>query len=82
MRCIFPGCHNQATNNLSVRLRREDTSAIWAPNTNAYLCHDHASSGFDVYVVLRPTTGNQITTIVSVDGGDPATRTTSINHRP
>jgi len=48
--CIVNGCQNHASNNFGVRLRREDTSAIWAPNTEAYICDVHASSGFDIVV--------------------------------
>ena len=46
MACIIAGCRNPATNNFSVRLRREDTSAIWAPNTEAFICDEHAACGF------------------------------------
>lgn len=79
--CIISGCTNVATNNFSVRLRREDTSAIWAPNTEAYICDHHASTGFDVDVTLTPRSDHDLQTAVS-GGGAPATRTTKIVNNP
>ena len=65
MSCIIPGCVNNAENNFSVRLRRPDTTAIWAPNTEAYLCDTHAVQGLRVTVILEPTNDSQIETKVS-----------------
>jgi len=64
MPCIIPGCPNDAEHNLSVRLRRPDTSAIWAPNTEAYLCDAHATQGLRITVVLEPTSAHEIETRV------------------
>ena len=58
--CIVPGCPREALNNLSVRLRRPDTSAIWAPNTEAYVCDSHAESGARVTLYYEPTTAEAI----------------------
>lgn len=80
--CIVQGCNNHATNNFGVRLRREDTTAIWAPNTEAYLCDAHAGTGFIVDVRLTPVHENQVCTRVSYNGGTMAIRTTQINHQP
>ena len=44
-KCIIDGCSNEGVHNFGVRCRRPNTSAIWAPNTNAYLCDEHAEQG-------------------------------------
>jgi hypothetical protein len=80
--CLVPNCQNIATHNLSVRLRRPNTSAIWAPNCNAYLCNVHANQGYTVDIVLTPSAVRQITTNVSAIGGRVKTRTTNIRNRP
>ena len=77
--CLIPGCTNDATHNLGIRCRRPNTSAIWAPNCNAYLCDDHADQGYDITITLTPVPNRNITTNVSA-GGHIASRTTPINH--
>lgn len=81
-RCIVNGCQNEASNNFGVRLRREDTTAIWAPNTEAFICDEHASSGFRIDVQLTPMNTDEIQTSVSSNNGRPVNRRTNINHRP
>lgn len=54
MRCVIPGCNNLAENNFGVRLRRPDTSAIFAPNTDAYVCSEHSIRGLRITVTLEP----------------------------
>ena len=53
--CVFPGCKNPAFNNFGVRLRKPDTNAIFAPNTNVFFCDQHATHGVLITVVLEPT---------------------------
>jgi hypothetical protein len=53
--CIVPGCTSNADNTLGVRLRKPDTSAIWAPQTNAYVCNRHARSGARVTLLYEAT---------------------------
>jgi hypothetical protein len=53
--CIVPGCSVDAQNSLSIRLRRPDTSAIWAPNLDAHVCDIHATSGARVTVTYETT---------------------------
>jgi hypothetical protein len=78
--CIVPGCVREGRNNLGVRLRRPDTSAIWAPNTEAYVCDVHAESGVRVTVLYEATTSDEVE--VDVRGVTPeAARTTPIRHR-
>ena len=45
--CLIPNCPEcNSENPISIRCRRPDTSAIWAPNTVAYLCDVHADLGY------------------------------------
>ncbi|KAB8041139.1 hypothetical protein GCM43_19005 [Janthinobacterium aquaticum] len=77
MSCIITGCQNPANNHFGVRLRRTDTSAIWAPNTEAYICDHHAVVGLRIDVQITPSNDGNITTAIS-GGGIPAVRTTPI----
>lgn len=80
--CIFPGCRNIGIHNFGVRLRRPDTSAVWAPNTDAFICDDHAGQGMRISVTLEPTeTGNIETRILATDGL-AVSRTTPIINTP
>lgn len=75
--CIIANCNNNADNYIGVRLRRPDTSAVWAPNTEAYVCDAHSVAGMRVEVTLVPTNTHQIETRVT--GGDAvSTRITPI----
>lgn len=57
--CIVPGCRREPTHLLSMRMRRKDTGADWAPNTAAYFCTPHANDGAHVDVQYTPNkTGN------------------------
>ncbi len=53
--CIVPGCARSASNHLGVRLRRRDTTAIWARETAAHVCDKHARSGARVTVIYEAT---------------------------
>lgn len=82
MPCIVPGCRNNAENNFSVRCRRPSTRAIWAPNTEAFLCLEHAKQGMRITVTLEPTQTRNIETIISSPGGRVVSRTTPISNDP
>ena len=53
--CVVPGCANPGKNKLGVRCRvwqepspiegKHKTSALWAPDTDAFLCDEHALEG-------------------------------------
>jgi hypothetical protein len=78
--CIVPGCGREAPNNLGVRLRRPDTTAIWAPNTEAYVCDHHAMAGARLTLLFEPDSGGEVE--VSVLGTTAAvTRVTPIRER-
>lgn len=77
--CLIPNCTNDARHNLGIRCRRPETSAIWAPNCDAFLCDDHADQGYTIDITLSPAATRTITTRVTA-GGHLANRTTPINH--
>jgi len=78
-KCIINCCPNIAEHNLGVRCRRPDTTAIWAPNCNAYLCDEHAENGCSIDIMITPNNLGSITTNVS-GVGNKISRTTTINH--
>ncbi|EMG5799424.1 TPA: hypothetical protein ACJFUB_004227 [Yersinia enterocolitica] len=74
--CIVNGCDKYADKVFGVRLRREHDrgTAIWAPNTTAYICDDHAACGFDVEVNLTIRNDKTVKTSVSESGGNAVVR--------
>jgi hypothetical protein len=68
-------------NNISIRCRRPNTRAIWAPNTVGYLCDVHADEGYTIDITFRQSAIRTITSNVSA-GGHTVTRTTPILHHP
>jgi len=81
MNCVIQECENEGVHNFGVRLRRPDATAIWAPNTGASICDFHASRGLRVTVLLEPTDGSELETVVR-SLGQAAIRTTRIIHVP
>lgn len=79
--CFIPNCQNNATNNIAIRLRRADTSAIWAPNSEAFLCNADASQGYTIDINFVPALTQTITTNVTA-GGHTESRTTPIVNEP
>lgn len=77
--CLIPNCNNNARHNIGIRCRRPETSAIWAPNCDAFLCDVHAEQGYTIEITLTPIENRTITTRVTA-GGHISTRTTPINH--
>lgn len=77
-KCIIAGCSNPGIHNLGVRLRRPDTTAVWAPNTEGYLCDVHAKQGMMITIFLEPNQSGTIKT--RIISGDPLSRTTPINN--
>jgi hypothetical protein len=73
--CIVPGCARDAQNNLGVRLRRPDTSAIWAPNTEAFVCDYHALSGAQIEVLYESTETSDVEVSVRGTAGGGSRRT-------
>ena len=54
-RCLIPNFTNNAENNISIRCRRPDTTAIWAPNTVGNLCDIHADEGYTIDITFTPS---------------------------
>ena len=65
--CIVPDCDSPGRHMITVRCRRPDTSAIWAPSTGAYLCDQHSTHGGDIEAVFRPRDDRILTTIVTAE---------------
>jgi hypothetical protein len=80
--CIIPGCNRSANHNFGVRLRRPDTTAVWAPNTEAYLCDHHASAGLRIMIILESNNSQEIETIVYGVPQRSAERITPILRNP
>ena len=69
MPCIVEGCQNPAPHQVGVRLRKPGKrNAVWAPETHAMVCDEHAIAGFKITVVMVPTTTGNIDTDVSSSG--------------
>jgi hypothetical protein len=58
--CIVPGCRRNANNNLGVRLRKPDTTAIWAFETATHVCDAHAKTGARLVMTYEPTTTRRV----------------------
>lgn len=82
MPCIISGCKNRADNVFGVRLRNPLTNAIWAPNTDAMICDEHAVSGIKVTIVLEATTDKKVTTSVSNTDGITKNKSMRITKMP
>jgi len=76
--CIITGCQNRAKHNIGIRLRRPSTRAIWAPNTDAFMCDEHATRGLEIQIILTPTNTHRIKTRVTSSDGHVITRSTPI----
>ena len=68
MECIVHDCDKQGVNVLGVRLRRPDTTAIWAPNTGALFCDFHSSTGVRLSILVESTISENVQTSVSSVG--------------
>lgn len=66
--CMVPGCRNEGKHTLTLRMRRTDTSAVWAPTTDFKVCDKHATEGCDIEVIYRP----KRTGVVNMDVYSPA----------
>lgn len=75
-KCIINGCDRLGDKVIGLKLRREldGLSAIWGPNSNAYLCDEHAAMGWDIDVNFQPRNDRTIKTSVHNDEGEPIER--------
>jgi hypothetical protein len=58
--CIVPKCREPGRHHITLRCRRPDTSAVWAPTTGAHLCDRHATEGLEVDIVVRPKKNRKV----------------------
>ena len=77
--CLIENCPNNAEHNIGIRCRRPNTTAIWAPNCDAFLCDEHAEQGCTIEINIVPNASGNISTNVT-NGGNSFPRTTPINH--
>ena len=69
--CIVPGCRSEGRNKLGVRCRvwhdgpyphgKGKTGALWAPDTDAFLCDEHALGGATMTLLYEPDGSGQTT---------------------
>jgi len=57
--CMVPGCQNEGYYTLNLRMRRPDTSAVFAPSTGAYFCDDHVI-GANIEINYIPNTSGKV----------------------
>ena len=74
--CLVPGCRAKPTHRLSLRMRRKDSGADWAPDTSALFCTRHATNGADIVVLYEPNSSKEVR--VSVTATQIARRVTPI----
>jgi hypothetical protein len=75
---MVPGCGgkhgpNEGRHVLTIRMRRPDTSAVWAPTTDFHVCDTHATEGADLEIIYRPKKTSKIVMDVyspAKDGGE------------
>lgn len=79
-RCQMPGCRLTPTHLLSVRMRRQDSGADWAPNSEAYFCTPHATRGAHISLLYEPNHTGFVEVAVSASRRT-VTRTTKIVKR-
>jgi hypothetical protein len=61
-------CGREPTHVLSLRMRRRDTGADWAPNLPVYFCEDCANGGAEITMLYEPTdTGKVNVRVIGVD---------------
>ena len=79
MDCLIPGCPNDARNKLSIRCRKPTTLAVWAPDSDAYLCKKHAEAGIEIVISVEPATNAMVKATYESGGQEGTTRTTPIS---
>lgn len=78
--CLIPECNETPSHILSLRMRREDTGADWAPNLPAYFCDAHSIGGVRITMLYEPTDSAEVEVHVMAAAA-VAHRTTPIRRR-
>lgn len=81
MNCLIPGCDNPARNKLGLRCRKPTTRAVWAPDSEAYLCKHHAESGVTIAVTIEPAQTKTVTVTYGSGAHLAPSRTTPIRRK-
>jgi hypothetical protein len=90
-RCVVPGCENPGKHRLGVRCRvwhepspiagKSKTSALWAPDSDAFLCDQHALGGAHITLIFEPNdSGETAVRVIAAPYADD--RRTPIRHKP
>lgn len=90
-RCVVPGCNEAGKHKLGVRCRvwhepspipgKSKTSALWAPDSDAFLCDQHALGGAHITLIFEPNdSGETAVKVIAAPHGDD--RRTPIRHEP
>lgn len=80
MQCLICGV-DDARNKLAIRCRKPSTRAVWAPDSEAYLCKEHAEGGVEIVVTVAPTTTRSVKATYASGSVQGPTRTTPIKRR-
>lgn len=66
--CMTPGHDDrEAFYTLNVRLRRPDTTSVWAPSTGAYICDECALAGGTLEIIYTPALNRRSTPMVRTE---------------
>jgi hypothetical protein len=90
-RCVVPGCKSPGKHKLGVRCRvwhepspiagKSKTSALWAPDSDAFLCDQHALGGAHITLIFEPNdSGETAVKVIAAPYADD--RRTPIRHKP
>jgi hypothetical protein len=89
--CVVPGCESPGKHKLGIRCRvwhepspiagKSKTSALWAPDSDAFLCDQHALGGAHITLIFEPNDSGEtaVKVIAAPYAGD---RRTPIRHKP
>jgi hypothetical protein len=89
--CVVPGCESPGKHRLGVRCRvwqepspiagKSKTSALWAPDSDAFLCDQHALGGAHITLIFEPNdSGETAIKVIAAPYADD--RRTPIRHQP
>lgn len=78
--CAIPGCRQPGKHRLGLRCRvwqepspvdgKHRTDALWAPDTDAFLCDDHAMGGMNLTLLVEPNgTGKNLIRVIGGTAG-------------
>jgi hypothetical protein len=75
---LVPGCANEGKNRIAIRCRKPSTRAVWAPNSDAFLCKQHAEGGVRLVLDVEATTTQEVDATITSGGQTVAERVTPI----